>query len=178
MKCLAIIYDGFEELEAIAPFALLRRANVELDIASDKTYATGCHNITLDNLLELSKIDYTNYECLILPGGPHYQKLEKDTKILEMIKHFMDNEKLTCAICASPTIIGKLGYLKNKNYTCFTALNDDFGGIYHHQKVVVDDNLITARSADAAIDFAYEIIRATQGEDILKQVHERVYYEK
>ena len=178
MKTLAIIYDGFEELEAIAPFALLRRAKVNLDIASKTTSATGCHNLTLDNLLPLSTINYKEYDCLILPGGPHYQELEKDELILTIIKHFMDNNKLTCAICASPTIIGKLGYLENKNYTCFTALNDDFKGTYHHQKVVVDGNLITARSADAAIDFAYEIIMYTAGEEVLKQVHERVYYEK
>jgi putative intracellular protease/amidase len=178
MKCLAIIYDGFEELEAIAPFALLRRANVNLDIASKTNRACGCHNITLDNLIPLSNISYTDYDCLILPGGPHYKELETDDKILNIIKHFMDNNKLTCAICASPTIIGKLGYLKNKNYTCFTALNADFGGTYHHKKVVVDGNLITSRSADAAIDFAYEIIRKTKGEDVLNQVYERVYHEK
>ena len=178
MKCLAIIFNGFEELEAIAPFALLRRAKVELDIASHTTKATGCHNITLDNLIPLSTVDYTSYDCLILPGGPHYQELEQNEDVLTIIRHFIDNNKLTCSICASPTIIGKLGYLKNKNYTCFTALNDDFGGIYHHKKVIVDGKLITARSADAAIDFAYEIIRATAGEEVLKSVHERVYYEK
>ena len=72
MKTLAIIYDGFEELEAIAPFALLRRAKVNLDIASKTTSATGCHNLTLDNLLPLSTINYKEYDCLILPGGPHY----------------------------------------------------------------------------------------------------------
>ena len=178
MKCLAIIFNGFEELEAVAPFALLRRAKVSLDIASLNTFATGCHDLTLTDLLPLSTIDYTSYDCLILPGGPHYQELEKNELVLTIIKHFITNNKLTCAICASPTIIGKLGYLKNKNYTCFTALNDDFNGTYHHQKVVVDGNLITARSADAAIDFAYEIIRATKGDEVLKQVHERVYYEK
>ena len=178
MKCLAIIYDGFEELEAVAPFALIRRANVSLDIASTSFKATGCHNLTLDNLLPLSDIDYTNYDCLILPGGPHYKKLENDLLILEIINHFMSNNKITCAICASPTIIGKLGHLKNRNYTCFTVLNDDFGGTYHHQKVVVDGNLITARSADASIDFAYEIIRKTAGEQVLNQVYERVYHEK
>jgi putative intracellular protease/amidase len=178
MKCLAIIFNGFEELEAIAPFALLRRAKVELDIASSLTSATGCHNLTLDNLIPLDSIDYSNYDCLILPGGPHYKKLECNEQVLTIIKHFMDNNKLTCAICASPTIIGKLGYLKNRNYTCFTTLNDDFGGTYYHQKVVVDGNLITSRSADAAIDFAYEIIRATTNDEVLNQVYERVYHEK
>ena len=134
MKCLAIIFNGFEELEAIAPFALLRRAKVELDIASSLTSATGCHNLTLDNLIPLDSIDYSNYDCLILPGGPHYKELECNEQVLTIIKHFMDNNKLTCAICASPTIIGKLGYLKNRNYTLYrysplTTAGNIFGWI-------------------------------------------------
>ena len=177
MKCLAIIYDGFEELEAIAPFALLRRAKVELDIASNKSFATGCHDITIDNLKDISKIDYKAYDCLILPGGPHYKVLKNEVLAIEIIKYFRDNDKPTCAICALPTILGQLGYLKNKNYTCFTSMNDNFGGVYHHQKVVVDGNLITARSADAAIDFAYEIVRLLLGEDELLKLHKQVYHE-
>ena len=177
MKCLAIIYDGFEELEAVAPFALLRRAGIKLDIASNKKFATGCHDITIDNLINIDDIDYKSYDCLILPGGPHYKTLKGETKAIEIIRYFRDNDKPTCAICALPTIIGELGYLKNKNYTCFTSMNQDFGGTYHHQKVVVDGNLITARSADAAIDFAYEIIRLLLGEEKLLELYKRVYHE-
>lgn len=177
MKCLAIIYDGFEELEAVAPFALLRRAKIELDIASNKAFATGCHDITIDNLLNLNDVDYKGYDCLILPGGPHYKIVRCEDKAIEIIKYFRDNNKPTCAICALPTILGDLGYLKDKNYTCFTSMDKDFGGTYHHQKVVVDGNLITARSADAAIDFAYEIVRLLLGEEELSKLHKQVYHE-
>ena len=58
MKVLAIIFDKFEELEAMAPFALLRRAKIELTIASNKDVVTGAHNIALANIEDLSKIDY------------------------------------------------------------------------------------------------------------------------
>jgi putative intracellular protease/amidase len=177
MKCLAIIYDGFEELEAVAPFALLRRAGLKIDIASNNNFVTGCHDITLSNLIDLKDIDYKNYDCLILPGGPHYKTLKNESKAIEIIKYFRDNNKPTCAICALPTILGELGYLNDKNYTCFTSMDSNFGGTYHHQKVVVDGNLITARSADAAIDFAYEIIRLLLGEEKLKELYKRVYHE-
>ena len=175
MKVLDIIFDRFEEEEAVAPFALLRRARIDVTIASDKETVTGAHNIALTNILNLNNINYKDYDCLLVPGGPHYMRLSNDEYIHEIIRYFMDNNKVVAAICASPTIIGKLGYLKNKNYTCFTSMNEDFGGTYIDQKVVVDGNLITARSVASAILFSYEIIRKLLGDEALKAIYQQVY---
>ena len=90
----------------------------------------------------------------------------------------MENNKIVAAICAAPTIIGQLGYLKNRTYTCFTPMNQDFNGYFIDKPVVVDNNLITGRSAAASIDFAYEIIKKVAGQDTLNQVWERIFYEK
>lgn len=178
MKFLAIIFDGFEEEEATASFALLRRAKQDLVIASDKSIVTGAYNLTYSGISILNTIDYKNFDCLILPGGPHYKTLKTNSLVLEIINYFISNNKYVAAICASPTILGGLGYLKNKNYTCFTSMNNDFGGSYIDQKVVVDGNIITARSVDASIDFAYTIISVVCGQDILDEVYARVYHEE
>lgn len=178
MKVLAIIFDNFEELEAMAPFALLRRAKIELTIASNKDVVTGAHNISLSNIEDLSKIDYKEYDCLLIPGGPHFKHLRVATDVHEIIKYFMDNNKVVATICAGPTILGMLGYLKNKNYTCYTSMNDDFGGYYSDNGVVIDGNLITSRSAAYAIDFAYAIIEKIAGSEVLANVHQQIYYEK
>jgi putative intracellular protease/amidase len=130
MKVLALIFNGFEEEEAVAPFALLRRAGIDLTIASNSTSVTGSHNITLSNISLLDNLDYTNYDALLLPGGAHYKFLQKSKEVHNIINHFIKNDKYVCAICASPTILGELGYLKNKKYTCFTSMNNDFQGLY------------------------------------------------
>lgn len=178
MKALAIIFDGFEECEAVSPFALLRRANIELTITSDKNTVVGSHNISLTNICNINEIDYKEYDCLIIPGGAHYKTLKSNTLVHKIIKYFMDNNKIVSAICAAPTIIGMLGYLKERNYTCFTAMNDDFGGNYIETGVVVDGNLITARSVAYAIDFGYAIIEKMMGLEKLNEVLEKIYYEK
>ena len=178
MKVLALIFDGFEELEATAPFALLRRAGIDLTIASNKSNVTGSHNLTYTNINLLHNIDYTEYDSLLLPGGPHYRFIETNEDILEIIKYFLDSNKVVSAICASPTIIGKLGYLKNKNYTCFKSMNDDFGGIFIDSYVVVDGNLITAKSAAASIEFAYAIIEKLAGKETINKVKEHIFYEE
>ena len=178
MKVLAIIFDGFEELEATAPFALIRRAGINLTIASNKTTVTGGHNISYTNIDILDNINYKEYDALLLPGGPHYKTLQTNKLVHEIITYFMTNKKIVAAICAAPTIIGQLGLLKDRTYTCFTPMNDDFGGNFNNVSVVVDDNLITGRSAAASIDFAYAIIEKVAGTSVLNKVWERIFYEK
>ena len=87
----------------------------------------------------------------------------------------MDNNKVVSLICAAPTILGKLGYLKNRKYTCFTSMNEDFGGTYIDEKVVVDGNLITARSVASALVFSYAIIEKLLGKEELLKVYTRIY---
>ena len=91
------------------------------------------------------------------------------------MSYFMDNNKVLAAICAAPTIVGKLGYLKNRKYTCFTSMDQDFGGTYIDEKVVVDGNLITARSVASAILFAYAIVEKLLGKEALKALFEHIY---
>ena len=94
------------------------------------------------------------------------------------LHYYFKENKIVCGICAAPTIFGMLGHLKNKKYTCFTSMNDNFGGTYLDDGVVVDGNLITAKSVAYSIDFAYAIIKKTMGEDTLNTVWKHIYYEK
>ena len=178
MRVLAIIFDGFEELEGTAPFALLRRAGLDLTIVSNRSEVIGAHYLHLTDISLINEVDYKEFDALLLPGGPHYRFMENFGYAIEVIKYFMDHNKVVCAICAAPTILGHLGYLKNKNYTCFTCMNEDFGGTYIDKKVVVDGNLITARSAAASIEFGYEIIRKLAGEEALLSLRKRIYDEE
>lgn len=178
MKVLALIFDGFEEEEAMAPFAIIRRAKGELVIASDKSVVTGSHGISLANISLLKKINYKEFDALLIPGGAHYKFLQTSALVHEIIRHFFDNNKYVFGICAAPTIFGALGYLKERNYTCFTAMNQDFGGNYQERGVVVDGKMITAKSVAFSLDFAYAIVKMLYGEEVLKVLHQRIYYEK
>ena len=84
--------------------------------------------------------------------------------------------KKVAAICAAPTILGKLGFLKNKKYTCFPPLNEDFGGNYIDRYVVKDNNLITGKSAAATIDFAFAIVEELLGKNYAESIKNSIYY--
>lgn len=177
MKVLCILTDGFEELEAVGTIALLRRADISIDVcAVAANEATGRFALTLGNLVNLDEITCEDYDVLFFPGGPHYQKLEADEKVMQILKAFMDADKVVTAICAAPTILGRQGYLKGKHYTCFTSMNDDFGGTYVDQYTVTDGNLITGRSAAAVIDFAFAIIEKIAGKAKAEEVKNSIYY--
>ena len=177
MSILCIMDNGFEELEAVGTIALLRRAGVTIDVAAVHGHeATGRFELTFSNLKSLDEVDVDAYEGVFLPGGPHYQKIEQNDKVKGILKSFFEKGKLTAAICAGPTVLGHLGILKGKNYTCFTSMNEDFGGTYVDQYVVVDGNLITGRSAAASIDMAFAIIAYVNGKDACEQVKNSVYY--
>lgn len=176
-KVCCILTDNFEELEAVGTIALLRRANITIDIyAIDDTKAKGRYNLSFTNFFNLKDLKVDEYDALFLPGGPHYATLEANEEVIKTIKYFMDNLKIVSAICAAPTILGHLGYLKDKNYTCFTSMNEDFNGHYVDKYAVKDDNIITGRSAAAVIDFAFLIIEALCGQEHAQQVKQSIYY--
>ncbi len=178
MRILCLLTDGFEELEAIGTIALLRRAGIQVDIyALEHSQATGRFDITITTLHNSDELHLQDYDALFLPGGPHYQKLSQSNLVIEAIDYFYTNQKIIAAICAAPTILGKLGYLKNKHYTCFCSMNEDFQGIYHNTHVMIDHNIITGRSAASTIHFAFALIEAIGGKELAQTVKDAIYYE-
>ena len=177
MKICTILSNGFEEVEAIGTIALLKRSGLEVDIyALNDTKANGKHQLTLSNLILLDNVNTNEYDALLIPGGPHYAELEANTNVKDIITDFMNEKKLVCGICAAPTILGHMGYLIGKNYTCFTSMDVHFGGTYIDKYVVTDGNMITARSAAASIDFAFAIINYLQGEKQEEKIKNEIYY--
>lgn len=176
-KVCLIVTDGFEEAEAVATFAILRRAGLTVDIFSlTEGNATGRFGLVCTALKPFSQLKGGDYEALVLPGGPQYMALEKSAGVQALIKEFMDGNKVVAAICASPTILGHAGYLKGKRYTCFTSMNEDFGGHFTGEYTTTDGNLITGQSAAASIDFGFAIVEKLLGFAVSAQVKKSIYY--
>lgn len=177
-KVMCILGNGFEDVEAVGTIAFLRRANIEVDVFSlHGTQATGRFETTIANIKNINDANIDAYGVLFLPGGKHYIELENSEIVRSIIMDFAKKDKLLTAICAAPTIYGRLGLLKNKNYTCFTSMNEDFGGTYIDQYVVSDHHLITGRCVSGVIDFALVIIEAIASKEIADKVKQDTYYE-
>ncbi len=178
MNGLIILANGFEDVEGIATIDLLRRANVPLTCATvghslDITTSLKNH-LHFDALLE--DIDVSNYDFLILPGGPAvFKVLDQNPLVNKTIQYFCNQQKLVCAICAAPHLIGKFGYFKDLMYTCFPGCNQEIHeGTYVDKPVVHSKNFITARSMYYTCDFALEIISTVKGNDAAVDIAKQV----
>ena len=176
-KVCLLLADGFEELEAVGTYAMLRRGGLQVDVyALSGQDTTGRFGLTCTKLHDFSLLNAADYDALVLPGGPGYELLEKNDRVQQLIKQFIDSGRVVAAICASPTILGRAGYLKDKKYTCFTSMNEDFGGTFTGEYVAVDGSLITGQSAAATVDFGLAIIEKLLGPEKADQVKKSIYY--
>ena len=179
MKVCMIITNGFEEAETVATYAILRRGGLEVDLYSLRGQtATGRFGLTCDKLKPFADFSDNEYAAIILPGGPQYKELENTPRLLQLLKDFHVRGKYVCAICASPTILGHLGLLRGKKYTCFTAMDEDFGGTYCDDYAVADGQIVTGKSAAAAIDFGFAILQALCGKETADKIKKDIYYKQ
>lgn len=175
MKIAAILVDGFEEIEALYVIDLLRRANIEIDLITNNETLTvlGSHNIKVFAEKNISNVDFNDYSGILLPGGMGFKNYESIPELLVALMDFNAKDKFIFAICASPTILAKLRILKLRKSTVYTPLKDiliDNGAIYLDEAVVVDRNIITARSIAASKDFSLSIIENLKGIDERKKI--------
>lgn len=176
MKTVVLVDNGYEELETMGPIALLKRGGVEVDLVRlSKEEVRGRFGIRYTPSIYIEEYDFTDVDCLVLPGGPQHATMRKNAKALELIHQFAKEKKIG-AICAAPTILGQEGLLKGKNYTCFEEMNDDFGGTFHPSYVVTDGNIVTACSAAASVEFGFALLELLTGKEHTDQVKESVYY--
>ena len=194
MKRVAVLLaEGFEEIEALAPVDLLRRAGVEV-FTVGKENVKGSRNISVVTDKRVS--DFLQ-ECesqglpdaVIIPGGLNGTKnLAACTKAQNFITKMWKENKLVCAICAAPVIVlSPLGILKNKNFTCYPTMENEFseyagknweekvsGSTHKEENVVIDNNLITSRGAGTSLDFAFAIITALCDADTMEKVKKSI----
>ena len=171
--------DGFEEIEALAPLDIMRRANIDvLTVGVTGEYVTGSHNITVKADILPEKVDYSILDCVILPGGlPGTTNLEKDERVQNAIDYASENNKLICAICAAPSILGHKGLLAGKEATCYPGFEDSFeGGKYVKQSVVKCDNFITSDGMGSAYKFGFEITAELTSKETAKKIKEQIQY--
>lgn len=175
-KVAVILADGFEEIEALTPVDVLRRANIECDVLGLITQqVTGSHAISVmaDKIFDG---DLSAYDMIVLPGGlPGSANLRDHAGLIEALQAQAAAGKYVAAICAAPIVLNRAGLLSGKNYTCFPGQEDNIDqGNHQTDIVVVDGNIVTSRGAGTALAFAYKLVDLLggQGQEI---AHAMVY---
>ncbi len=159
--------NGFEEVEALMPLDLMRRAGLDVKtVGVGGLEITGSHGITVRADMLDSDFSDNAPECVILPGGmPGTKNLDASAVVHKALDSALETDALICAICAAPMILGKRGILKGKNATCFPGFEEYLEGAKVGGRVVKDGQVITAVGMGAALEFGIEIVAALKGKE-------------
>lgn len=165
--------DGFEIIEALSPVDMMRRAGIEVKTVgvSGMVVESSCGvKVTADILPE--NVDIRKADAVVIPGGmPGATNLEKSDFVKDCLKTASDEGRLVCAICAGPSLLGKLGLLEGKKAISYPGFEQYLTSAQISSDYVVKDgNFITAKGAGVSVDFGLEIVAALKGRDISDKV--------
>ncbi|MBI5771128.1 MAG: DJ-1/PfpI family protein [Verrucomicrobia bacterium] len=166
---LAILAEGFEELEATAPIDLLRRAGATVTIAAlgDGIHVTGRSGLTMHADTTLAALTAAggalDYDCVFLPGGPGVRLMRADPCVISVIKRHHEAGRWIAAICAAPLVLHDAGILTGRRYTAHFSVADELPAILAKERTITDDRILTSRGAGTAVDFGLLLVEKLFG---------------
>ena len=170
--------QGFEEVEALAPLDVLRRAGIDVKtVGVGDNFITGSHGVTVVCDLSTTGLELPEFlDGVILPGGmPGTVNLEKSRTVQAFIDYAYEKHEFLCAICAAPSILGHKGYLNGKEATCFPGYEEELeGAIISDKSVVRDGKIITAKGMGVATEFGLEIVASFLGKEKAESVKRKI----
>ena len=129
-----LLGTGFEEVEAIAPVDLMRRAGIDvLTVGVTGKIVYGSHNIGIEADITIDQMDLTDLEMIVLPGGLGGVAAARACQsALDALTFAWENDKFVAAICAGPTVLADLHITDGRKATCYpgceTGMGSDYAG--------------------------------------------------
>ncbi len=169
-RVLCLLENGFEEIEAVTPVDVLRRAGVEVVLAGvSGMEVTGKCDIRIQADALLKNVSGADFDALFLPGGPAVKGLRKNDKVLGLIREFSGKDKLIAAICAAPLLLNDAGILEGRKFTAHFSTTGELPE-NSGERVVSDGTFITSRGAGTALEFGLEIVEVLCGAAVRDEV--------
>ena len=176
-KVAVVFAEGFEEIEALSPVDVFRRAGFDCSMLGlENASVTGSHGIqvAMDGGVFDGNLDA--YDLVVLPGGmPGSTNLRDHEGLITALQARNKAGKYIAAICAAPIVLNRAGLLEGRKFTCFPGVEEQIAaGDHQTDLVVVDGNIITSRGAGTALAFAYALVDLLGG-DGQQLAHTMVY---
>ena len=174
-----LLAPGFEEMEALVPADLLRRAGVEVALVGvSGELVPGGRNIVVKADLPLSEVRFEDMEGIMLPGGGvGVANLGADANVEALVKRAAAQDKLISAICAAPSLLSKWGLLAGKKAVCYPSWKDKIADACYlpGEKLALEGNTVTGQAAGASFEFGLKLIETLRGADTARRVREEIY---
>jgi 4-methyl-5(b-hydroxyethyl)-thiazole monophosphate biosynthesis len=173
---LVILANGFEEIEAVVPVDLLRRAGAEVTVASldEGIHVTGRSGLTLHADTTLAAVEKSPFDCVLLPGGPGVARLRGDPRVAGIIMRQNERKGWIAAICAAPTVLKDAGVLVGRRYTAHFSVSSELPDALLGERTVTDGRLVTSRGAGTSVDFGLLLVEKLFSPDRASEVAKSV----
>lgn len=175
-----LLADGFETVEALSPCDMLRRAGVPVQTVGvyGKTVVSG-QKIPVEADITLDELSFDALEMLVLPGGlVGVEGIANSPEAVALIRRAETAGKYVAAICAAPTILGKLGLLRGRRAVCYPGMEDGLtdAEVRKGEPVVVDGRIITAEAAGSSIAFGLKLVELLCGPEQAQRICKGIHY--
>ena len=174
-----VLGTGFEEMEAVVPCDLLRRAGVDARfVGIGGLEILGSRGITVKADLSETEVAWDEAEMIVLPGGlGGVASIRGSSIVMDAVKKAYEEDRWIAAICAAPTILASLGYTDGKKACCYPGMEDEMGSAcMENTGCVRDGRIITGRAAGSAFDFGLALIEALRGKEAACEIAAEVVY--
>jgi len=180
-RVLSCFAAGVEEIECLAVVDILRRAEIEVVLASlDGKPVTGRSNITIEADVALPDVMNEEWDMVVLPGGlPNAHLLRDDANVKAVVERLRNERKSIAAICAAPTVLAAYGITKGMRVTSYPACQEEMetlqpSSVYVDEAVVEDDFLTTSRGAGTAVEFALRLVARLCDENKSEEIRQSI----
>lgn len=167
------IAEGFEETEAVVPYDILLRGGVDVKFVSvsGATCVAGAHGLRIE-AQELLTAEASEADLLMLPGGmPGTLNLGSSEALKEVLSKASESGKVVAAICAAPSVIGRMGLLRGRRATCYPGFESELAGAEcTGESVVRDGKFITGVGPGASYEFGLALLAELMGTEVASEV--------
>jgi 4-methyl-5(b-hydroxyethyl)-thiazole monophosphate biosynthesis len=165
-KAALFVISGFEETEALCTADILRRGRVDLTIVSldSDLCVTGRSGIAVqaDKLFE--DVAGDSFDMLVIPGGTTAY-LEHDG-LLKLVQRQNETGGKLAAICAAPSVFGKLGLLHGRRALIYPGMEEWIkGAVISGDIVETDGNITTSKGPGTTVYFALRLVEILRGKE-------------
>lgn len=187
MRIEILLYDGFDELDAVGPFEVLAASNFEVAMVTDgpteEVVAGHGLRVTPDGPLS------ERPELLLVPGGSWVARGERGAwaeyrrgVLPEVIARRHAAGSRIATVCTGGMLLGPSGLVRGRVATTHHAAFDDLeaegASVIRDARVVDDGDLVTCGGVTSGLDLALWLVESEQGEEAAARAAARIEHER
>jgi protease I len=149
-KIAILVEKDYQDMEVWYPLFRLKEAGHEVVAVgtTQKSYK-GKYGYPIECDATIDKVKVKDFDGVVIPGGWAPDFLRLSPEVLKFVADLDRAGKMVAAICHAGWVIASAGIVKGRKCTSYIAIRDDLvhaGAKWKDKEVVVDKNLITART--------------------------------